>query len=212
MSEKERNPLKRGRIQGKPLAQKKKALVGEISDPFSVLSDSIATKGRSESPGTNDYIPSEGIEDKTTTVDPVDVSSDYVGEGRGTAEESRDSSARRYSNRPQEGYRSDVKRREPRHRDWKESHSTAESKYGTPASKEAETCSKKCCIKRFFCKVLECLGIRSSRSCQCKTPTKETRSISNANRHSSFQKREGTRNGNRHRDRHHHSKASPRKF
>jgi hypothetical protein len=72
MSEKEINPLKRGRIQKQSRGQKKKTILGEISDPFTVLNDSIATKNYQQNSIRNDYIPSEKIDRaKTTTVDAI---------------------------------------------------------------------------------------------------------------------------------------------
>lgn len=62
MSDKEINPLKRGRVQNKSRSPKKSPTVGEISDPASVLNDSIS-QGR-----TTKKINNEPIE-KTTTVD-----------------------------------------------------------------------------------------------------------------------------------------------
>jgi hypothetical protein len=216
MSEKENNPLKRGRVQGKALAPKKKSLVGEISDPSSVLSDSIATKGRNESPSTGDYIPSENTERvKTTTVDPL---ADPT-EDTNLVEKGRNSDPYHRSNRSKEGRKFDTNRREFKHNDkgWKGGHSSgyssAESKNPTCtcATGESEPCSAKCCIKRFFCRILKFLGFKSSCSHQCGTVEKRTRSLSNANRYHSPDG-EGTRNGNRHRGRHHHSKTSPKKF
>ncbi|MDR2807158.1 MAG: hypothetical protein LBB11_03310 [Puniceicoccales bacterium] len=107
MLEKEINPLKRGRIPGKANKQKKKSLVGEITDPSSVLNDSIAIKNQQEGPKDchdalshernemiascrnrdvspneeEDYIPSEGKHRlKTTTVDVLDPSKATVGD------------------------------------------------------------------------------------------------------------------------------------
>jgi hypothetical protein len=77
MSEKEINPLKRGRIQKQTREQKKKTILGEISDPFTVLNDSIATKNYQQKSVRSDYIPSEKTDHaKTTTVDAIDPLSD----------------------------------------------------------------------------------------------------------------------------------------
>jgi hypothetical protein len=72
MLEKEINPLKRGRIQNLSREQKKKSTFGEISDPFTVLNDSIAVKNQSRSGVHINHVSSErdGSE-KTTTVDAI---------------------------------------------------------------------------------------------------------------------------------------------
>jgi hypothetical protein len=89
MLEKEINPLKRGRIQNLPRGQKKKSTPGEISDPFTVLNDSIAVKNHSPS-GTangrispqsevpNDHIafPNEALNDHVSPKD--EPYNDYV--------------------------------------------------------------------------------------------------------------------------------------
>jgi hypothetical protein len=91
MSEKEINPLKRGRMQGRAREQKKKTTLGEISDPFTVLNDSIAAKNqRHQNPVRGDYVPSEKADHgKTTTVDTIDPLSDADHPSRGKISETR---------------------------------------------------------------------------------------------------------------------------
>ncbi|MDR1303170.1 MAG: hypothetical protein LBJ81_00950 [Puniceicoccales bacterium] len=73
MSDKEVNQLKRGRMQRSAREQKKSSSVGEITDPFIVLNDSISVKNRPQECDSGDYIPSESKNSvKTTSVDEPD--------------------------------------------------------------------------------------------------------------------------------------------
>jgi hypothetical protein len=80
MLKKEGNQLKRGRIQGQSRELKKISVVGEVSDPFIVLNDSISMNNRPPDCENGDYIPSEkpAYSSKTTTVDALDPLSDPI--------------------------------------------------------------------------------------------------------------------------------------
>ncbi|UPA28202.1 MAG: hypothetical protein LW808_002745 [Verrucomicrobiota bacterium] len=156
------NQLKRGRVSGKARAPKKNATVGEISDPTSVLNDSISQKNSPSSSQQAEVLIQETTVEsaptgKTTTVDELLV------------DEVLDSKPNR---RPRNDQRN--RRRDANHHDTKTSHdrSSCRPEGSAPRTTENPSCSRDgqykecaCChaLKRAWCKLLEFLGFKSKR-------------------------------------------------
>ncbi|MDR1435121.1 MAG: hypothetical protein LBI77_01815 [Puniceicoccales bacterium] len=208
MLEKKINPLRRGRIQGNGNERQKKSSVGEITDPFSVLNDSISTKSPPEDLNEGDYIPSERIhrEAKTTSVDALDPLLDQTEASIDAKKETRNSHGKRVRNTQKE---SPYPPRDRRHRDrqsesyngrrTESSNTSQQPSLRSPSEPFHGQCqcddSKKCTVKHFFCKILEFFGFKSS---------------SNASRCSSKQRNEMTSVKCKSDPERHHSGNSPR--
>jgi hypothetical protein len=206
MLERKINPLRRGRIPGKGNGQQKKSSVGEITDPFSVLNDSISTKGRSENLNEGDYIPSERIrqESKTTTVDVLDPLLDQTETPAVTKKETKNFRNNRCRNTQKE---SEHFLQDRYNRDKKSALHTShqQSLRPTPGPFQGKyQCdgSKKCAVKNFFYKILRFFGFQNSPCCSSNKADEipNGKCKINSEKHNSGNR---TRGGNRNHGRHH---------
>lgn len=144
--------------------QNKKSTPGEISDPFTVLNDSIAAKNRPSQ--RVDYIPSEKG-DKTTTVDAIDPLSDpdpeivrtpRNGNGPRRVRNPRENG---FNNNPRENGFSNRPRGDENYRN---GNRTKELEENPPPNEKSE-----CGVKCLFRKLLSFLGFGSGckKSCSC---------------------------------------------
>jgi hypothetical protein len=181
MSEKEINPLRRGRMQKQTREQNKKSTPGEISDPFTVLNDSIAAKNRSSK--ATDYIPSEKV-DKTTTVDAVDPLSD-VDQGIARIPRSGNSPRRPRNGNRENSLRENNSFQENNNREngsqppYNENYRS--SNYGKELEKNSHPNEKsKCGVKCLLHKILSFLGLGSccKKACNCRKNSSQERNSS----------------------------------
>jgi hypothetical protein len=213
MLKKEVNQLKRGRIQGQAREQKKTPPVGEVTDPFVVLNDSISVKNRPQDAPSGDYIPSESRNErrnnaKTTSVDELDplldaeepefVKMDVKNSGR-----DRPLGPPRNMRRPDSKCHCSNRREESC-----EMPPNAEEEVHPCPRSDRKKCSCLCAIGEFFNKMMKFLGFKSSERC-CSPKAK---AFDGDNRpQSGSQKNYGHRKNNGYGKSRHH-RTSPRKF
>ena len=167
MSDKEINPLKRGRVQNRSRGQKKSPAVGEISDPSSVLNDSIS-QGRTTKKAHNEPI------EKTTTVDDPLFDPIEQTPAEPTIMEKRPRNERNY--RGERSCRSERNRRDSKSKE-------------TACS--CDKCNKLLCsIKHWLSKIACRLGFKQSSKCSCgkKSDNRYHRRGNNSRRPRSTQK------------------------
>ncbi|MDR2812467.1 MAG: hypothetical protein LBB05_01585 [Puniceicoccales bacterium] len=171
MSEKEINPLKRGRMQRQVREQKKKSTPGEIFDPLTVLDDSIAAQNYRQSKVPHEYIPSKRIDNaKTTIVDAVDLRDTNLPLGEETIRPPRN------GNRPQ-SFQNNSRRNESNVGHRPPDSKTQRTGNCNEASGENSHCDEKseCGIKCLWDRILSFLGLGSRRHKSCSCPQKNNR-------------------------------------
>jgi hypothetical protein len=187
MSDKEVNQLKRGRMQRLAREQKKSSPVGEITDPFIVLNDSISVKNRPQDSDSGDYIPSKSKNNaKTTSVDEPDPLLDLSDEPEIAKISAPNGHRDRPSHVPRELRHSDSKchcsskREEPRGEFRNESRgdlshmclkSDAEPPSRPRSGEKSRNREKKCsclgAIGGFFSKIMKVLGLKPAGQSRC---------------------------------------------
>ncbi|MDR0590452.1 MAG: hypothetical protein LBG09_01155 [Puniceicoccales bacterium] len=195
MSDKEVNQLKRGRMQRLAREQKKSSSVGEITDPFIVLNDSISVKNRPQDTDSGDYIPSESKNSaKTTSVDEPDPLLDLSEEPEiaksapnnrrnrppHTLRDSRYTDSKcHYSGKREESrgeFRGEPREESSSMRLKSDAEFPSRPRSGEKSCSREKTCSCLGAVRHFFGKIMKVLGLKpagqsccSQRNCPPKT-------------------------------------------